>query len=77
MSTFTNNVTLALMVEEWNAKILAAARSIDTPEAAMLAERMEAGEQGPVEDRLLEAVLAGAVVDLRQRVEALEAELDK
>ena len=55
MSTFSGNDTLVIMGEEWNHKIRAFAEGIDTPEAAMLAERLEAGLSGEVEDRLTAA----------------------
>jgi hypothetical protein len=73
MTSFANNDTLALMGEQWTAQIRAFAESVDTPEAAMLAERLGAGLSGAVEDRLAVAVLAGVVADLRERLDALEA----
>jgi hypothetical protein len=48
MSSFTGNDTLAIMGEGWNRRIRAFAGSMDTPEATMLSERLEAGLSGGV-----------------------------
>jgi hypothetical protein len=73
MTTFVGNDALAILGEQWNQQIRTVAQSIGTPEAQMLASRLKAGLSGEVEDRLALAVLAGAVLDLRERVARLEA----
>jgi hypothetical protein len=73
MSSFTGNDTLAIMGEGWNRMIRAFAGSMDTPEATMLSERLEAGLSGEVEDRLTAVVLVQALADVRDRLARLEA----
>ena len=79
MTTFQGNDTLALMGEEWNRKIREFSSTVDSPEAAMLAERLEAGLSGEVEDRLTAVVLAQAIEALPERLgqRSLEPDAEK
>jgi len=73
MTNWVGNLTLSLRGEEWLSYLREFAEGLDTPEAAMLADRLEAGLSGEVEDRLTALVLAQVVQDLSDRLAQLEA----
>jgi len=72
MTQFLGNDTLSLLGEEWLAYLREFAEGVDTREAHMLVNRLEAGQSGEVEDRLTAVVLAQAVAGLSERLERTE-----
>ena len=73
MTNWVGNLTLSLRGEEWLSYLREFAEKVDTQEAHMLVNRLEAGQSGEVEDRLTAVVLAQAVAGLSDRLAQLEA----